>query len=74
MRSEGAQMWSTSNVVPPAGSAPNVVKKWAAVKSRQIRHLSPPDRVKEANTCHPNAQVDADDEKNIERELGRARP
>ena len=67
-------MWSTSNVVPPAGSAPNVVKKWAAVKSRQIRHLSPPDRVKEANTCHPNAQVDADDEKNIERELGRARP
>ena len=60
------QMWS------PAGSGPNVVKKWAAVKSRQIHHLSPPDRVKEANTCHLNAQVA--DEKNIEGEAGQGLP
>ena len=31
------------------GRLPNVVKKWAAVKIKQIHHLSPPSIVWEAN-------------------------
>ena len=52
-------MRSTNVVNFKCGRLPNVVKKWAAVKIKQIHHLSPPSIVWEGKHRHSNGEIDS---------------